>query len=388
MNLKFWDRNKLKKFKERNFLIALVLGVVIGSFIFFLLNYYPVNKNIVFGVTFSKKYAEELGLDWQKAYLEILDDLQVKKIRLPVYWDDVEREIGRYSWEPYDWMIAEAEKRNVKLIVALGVKLPRWPECHIPLWATEEQRNTETEEQKNKEIPKPRRTVGAGTPVPRLQAGMAAGGLATEGLGAEKQRNEIEDLFLPFLRDAILRYRNYNSVESWQIENEPYFFREFGVCPEIREEFLIKEFDLAKQIGGRAVMSTESGEMGNWEQMINKVDILGISLYRVTWNKWVGYLFYPLTPIFYREKIRVLRPFFEDIVLSELQVEPWSFKKITEMPLDEQFKTMNLRQLKSNIDFSRRIGADEVYLWGVEWWYYMKNLGHDEFWREGEELFK
>lgn len=320
-------------------------------------------RDIEFGVTFSKKYAEELGLDWQKVYLAILDDLRVKHIRLPVYWNDVEKEIGRYDWEAYDWMVGEAEKRNVELILAVGIKLPRWPECYIPVWVSEK---------------------GGVAQLVERQGATYEGARAT----SSATPSQIENLFLPFLRDVIVRYRDSNTVQAWQIENEPYFFRSFGICPEMSEEFLEKEVDLVKKIGGRPVILTESGELGHWERMAGKADILGISLYRITWNRWLGYFFYPLTPVFYREKINVLKPFFEDIVVTELQVEPWAHKSITQIPLREQFKTMSLSRFKSNIDFVKRIGVGKVYLWGVEWWAWMRERGQDEFWNEGKRLFR
>lgn len=380
MFLKFLRNDRLR---ERRFLISLLLGIFIGSFLFLLLNYYPVKKDIVFGVTFSKKYAEELGLDWQKVYLDILDDLKVKMLRLPVYWDDVEKEIGRYDFGPYDWMINEAEKRNVKVILNLGIKLPRWPECHVPDWV----------ENKNRIAQLVERVTSNATPYETLEESAQPTPYRTEGSGLgfagdSHQRNlDIERLFLPFLRDAVERYKDSSAVWAIQIENEPYFFRSFGICPTFSKEFLDNEIELVKQIGGRSVVLTESGELGNWERMINKADILGVSLYRITWNRWVGYFFYPLTPLFYREKINVLKPYFEDIIITELQVEPWTQKPITQTPLKEQFKTMDLGQFKNNIDFVKRVGVDEVYLWGVEWWDYMRKMGDNRFWEEGRKLF-
>jgi len=44
------------------------------------------------GVTFSWKYSEELGLDWREVYTAMLDDLGVRKVRLPAYWDHIEAE--------------------------------------------------------------------------------------------------------------------------------------------------------------------------------------------------------------------------------------------------------------------------------------------------------
>ena len=51
--------------------------------------------DIKWGVAFSKMFATEMGLDWRETYLAILDDLRVKRIRLPIYWQDVEAEAGK-----------------------------------------------------------------------------------------------------------------------------------------------------------------------------------------------------------------------------------------------------------------------------------------------------
>jgi hypothetical protein len=49
---------------------------------------------------------------------------------------------------------------------------------------------------------------------------------------------------------------------------------------------------------------------------------------------------------------------------------------------------MNLKQLKENIEFASRSGHREIYLWGVEWWYYLKEKNQPEFWNEAKSLFK
>jgi hypothetical protein len=49
---------------------------------------------------------------------------------------------------------------------------------------------------------------------------------------------------------------------------------------------------------------------------------------------------------------------------------------------------MSLRQLKENISFTRRAGFDEAYLWGAEWWYYMKTeKDYSSYWDEAKKLW-
>jgi len=73
-------------------------------------------KKIIYGVTFSKSFAKYLDLDWRQTYIAVLDDLQVKYIRIPILWNEIEPEKNLYNFEDIDWQVAEAEKRNAHLI--------------------------------------------------------------------------------------------------------------------------------------------------------------------------------------------------------------------------------------------------------------------------------
>ncbi|MFA4931278.1 MAG: hypothetical protein WC570_05445 [Patescibacteria group bacterium] len=42
---------------------------------------------------------------------------------------------------------------------------------------------------------------------------------------------------------------------------------------------------------------------------------------------------------------------------------------------------MNLDRLEKNFDYASRVGFSRAYLWGVEWWYWMKETNNDpSFW--------
>jgi beta-galactosidase GanA len=55
-----------------------------------------------------------------ETYIALLDEVGVKKMRLPVYWDLVEKERGQYDFSDVDWQLAEAKKRNVEVILSIG----------------------------------------------------------------------------------------------------------------------------------------------------------------------------------------------------------------------------------------------------------------------------
>ena len=79
--------------------IIVFIPLLIVPFIIFLIHKPNVQHDINYGTTFSWKYADEMGLDWQETYIKILDDLGVKNLRLVAYWEDIEnvRDVYDYS---------------------------------------------------------------------------------------------------------------------------------------------------------------------------------------------------------------------------------------------------------------------------------------------------
>ena len=80
--------------------------------------------------------------------------------------------------------------------------------------------------------------------------------------------------------------------------------------------------------------------------------------------------------------------FGKNVICIELQGEPWPPKPIYAVPLEEQLKTMNLKEFKQNIEYAKDTGLDKFYFWGVEWWYWMKvEQNQPEIWNEAKALF-
>src|SRR4051812_23827049 len=90
--------------------------------------------NVDFGLTFSNHEAQGLGFDWKQMYLDMLNDLKPKHLRLMAYWEDTEQTRGQYDFTIIDQELQEAQKQNIDVLVVVGRKEPRWPECHEPDW--------------------------------------------------------------------------------------------------------------------------------------------------------------------------------------------------------------------------------------------------------------
>lgn len=320
------------------FFFLLVLVIVLSQ------THIPKKNELKYGVTFSKKQASALGLEWQKTYIAMLDDLGVKKLRLSAYWDDLQAvEGGEYSWSDLDWQINEASKRDVEIILAMGGRLPRWPECHYPEW------------------------------VDNLDKG------------------KKEKYTLDYLEQTVSRYKENKNIVAWQVENEP-FLKFFGICPPFDSDFLDTEIALVKKKDTRPIVVTDSGELSLWALAAKRADIFGTTMYRDTYSeKMERYVHYPITPAFFRFKKNIASFFAEPQkwIVIEMQGEPWGPKPFQDLSEEERSRTMNLQKLKDMIKFSSTTGFGEFYLWGVEWWYWEKEVQNNpDLWNYTKELYR
>jgi len=321
--------------------VILIIVIVISFLIwgYFNLPVKEKEERASIGTTFSYIYAEGLGLNWQETFIATLDDLQIKKIRIPVYWDRVETEEGVYDFSKVDWQIQEAAKRNAEIVLAIGQKVPRWPECHIPKWAL-------TSDQKRKEA------------------------------------------VVKFVGKVVERYKNEKVIKFWQVENEP--FLNFGICPVIDPDLIDREIaQVRSKDSSRKIIVTDSGELSLWVQAAKRADVFGTTMYLDIWSTKFGYYEYPIGPRFFWVK-KWLIDFFakqKNSVVIELQAEPWMAGWVLNFSVEDQLKHMNPALLRENIGFAKKASFSEIYLWGTEWWYWMKvKNNHPEIWEEARIL--
>ncbi len=329
------------------FIIILILLFAIclaGFLVYMFTGKAPVVEKIDFGITFSQYFAEQMDLDWKKMYLAILDELGVKKLRLVAYWQKIEPEQGKYSFEDLDWQIKEAEKRDIEVILVIGRKVPRWPECHIPEWAHE--------------------------------------------LSESDQQEEL----LFSIEEIVTHYQGNETIKVWQVENEP-FLMGFGECPKLDKEFLEKEINLVRELDSdnRQILLTASGELSSWIQPASRADIFGTTLYRIVWSDiFEKHIEYPIPAVFYYKRAKLVKWItgIEKAIIIELQAEPWNHLMIWETTPEEQDKTMNLERFKGIIKYTEQTGFDEAYLWGAEWWYWLREKHDiDTLWIEAQKLW-
>lgn len=321
----------LKKWPpSRNIVVTLcVLAVV--CVLLTLIEFWPTRVKPSYGISFSSKYARELNLDTQKALTTILDELNVKHVRLMSYWDEHEREQGKYNFDELDWQLNEASRQKAKVSLSVGLRQPRWPECHEPEWI---------------------RSLSQ----------------AERNIALQK-----------YIDAVVFRYRNHPALETWQLENEA-LNTAFGRCTDHDRVRIQSEYKRLKQLDPYHPIIMSLSDQHGLPVAQPIPDTYGMSIYRVFYNKLIyrGYITYP-TPIWYHRlrKFVIEKIHNKPVIIHELQLEPWGPYSIPEMSASEQDKSMSTRQMQKNINFAKKIGARETYLWGAEWWYWRKEVLKD-----------
>ncbi len=316
-------------------ILLIVVGVVLFLYIIFILfsfKKFPVE----YGISFNQNHASSLGLDWRETYDAMLGDLKPKHVRIAAMWSEVEKTKYEYNFDDVDWMIGRAHDEGVKVILVVGQKAPRWPECHVPDWIGE---------------------------------------YTSSGAAAHLRE---------YVRRTVERYKDHPALDMWQIENEPFIRFTFGECAGYKKDLIYDEIGIVRDLDpDRKIIITDSGELSTWWKSTRTGDIFGTTLYRVVRTP-NGHIFtYDWLPAgFYRLKSRALGRSYDEFFVSELQAEPWfSDASAQNTPIEEQENTMNPKRLQKHLDVASKVGASRVYLWGVEWWYWMKKTqNNSEYW--------
>ncbi len=297
---------------------------------------------VEYGVSFSDVYAEEIGLDPKVVYGQIMTDLKPKYVRLAAYWKFIEKKPGEYDFSSLDYFMEESEKHGVRVVLVVGQKAPRWPECFHPDWF-----------------------------LPHDPS-------AKEGL-------------FRYVETVVTRYKEHPALEFWQVENEAFIRFPFGECSKFQEQWVEEEVAKVRALDTtHPIIMTDSGEMGFWKKAAGVGDYFGTTLYRVVrlpgGMRW-GYFWIPSAT--YRLKAWVMgvqAP--EKFFVSELQAEPWfdaGGPNSTE--LSRQYETMDRKRFEDHLGVAERTGASRAYLWGVEWWYWLKEKhGDASMWELGKEV--
>jgi hypothetical protein len=281
-------------------IVILIVGVMYGTARWYI--HTESSKPLELGVSFIPDYAASLGVD-PRQNMDGLLGIGVKHFRLTI-----------------------------------GLRQPRWPECHMPDWAAKEP---------------------AGQWQPQLKS---------------------------YMQKVIQRYQNSPALQNYQLENE-YFLTGFGTCEQIPDSLtrdrLISEYNLVKKLDPKhPVIIGRSNNALGFPTGQPQPDEFSISVYKRVWDATVTqrYIEYPFPAWFYAWLAGTQKIFLhKDMMIAELQAEAWApnSKSIQQISLNEQNKSLNAKRLEGRFNYGRATGMRQMYLWGAEYWYYRQQILHD-----------
>ncbi len=295
------------------------------------------NDPLVIGTTFVAPYARYFGLDAKQTLQAMIDEVGFKQFRLVSYWDEIEKTPGTYDYSDLDWQFQKVEAAGGKISLSIGLRQPRWPECHMPTWAE---------------------------PLPMTQW--------------EPKLND-------FMKMTMERYKNSPALESYQLENE-FFLDVFGDCPDHSRDRLVREYEFVQTVDNtKPFIITRSNNALGFPLGQPRPDEFGVSVYKRVWDKTITkrYFEYPLPAWFYGTLAGGGELFTgKKLIIHELQTEAWlpdtgQFEMNDLGSIPEQNKSMNAERLQERLEYGKDSNIKTMYTWGAEWWYWRKVKAND-----------
>lgn len=322
-----------------------------------------------YGFSYSFENASWYGLDSKQAYIQLLDCCNFKWVRLPFFWDkdpsthsvrSGQYELGNI--EDLEFAIAEAKKRNIGVIVALGLKTPYFPEYHLPQNLISQLKFGET--------------INLSHPV------------TAEVLEIDKKLVE--------------RLSKHENIIYWQIENEPFLanINNWKIDKSVvaAEAEIVRQSDPKK----RPLILSHVGPSiidSKWKSLVpilDKGDALGVNVYfktqgvalvafklfgkniEVPWPKgfvWPVQSWYFLSPNFESMK-KKLSLQDKKLFVMELQADPY-IRTLDDARRKEFY--FSAEDVKKGDKYIRDSRVEFVGLWGSAFWLFREKLG-DESW--------
>jgi hypothetical protein len=313
------------------------------------------------GVSFSHRYAAWLGLDPYETLRALLTDVGVRYLRLSVYWDEIAPEPSRLAFDPLRPWLELAATEGARVTITLGLKAQRHPEFYPPRW---------------------------------LWPTAPPSGAALD------RQPRLVTLLLLMLERVTAFLADYDVIEAWQVENQP-FVPAAGrtVGWRISPALLAREIEVVREVDPRRrpIVVTHASATaldGGWRDALALADILGQDVYTrvpaprgLPWRYWNRYAWGPLAPNL-RAQARAARRLGRGWWITELQAEPWERGDIRQVP-PTAVGSVSPERIVANLALARRSRPQRILLWGAEWWRFAaERQGDRRYWDLARALFR
>lgn len=262
------------------------------------------------------------GLD-EKRTIERLFSLPIKRVRIPIPFDEVNPKKDKWDFSKRDWLIAEAIKHNLIIDLQMGIKTIGWPEVHAPQWLFEQ--------------------------FPDLHE---------KGIQIDHDP-EVQRYVLAYLKKTSERYLKHKEIATIQVENEP-FSKHLHVSNYryISQECNKQEVTLVKSMDPYNRPFIQNIPFDTPEAIpyaLRTADIIGLNIY----NQY----HLPLPEFAYWQWLQALsktaRVMHKKIFITEYQTAAWIDESKPSIPFSLEKFHEGLKQIE-------KLQPEAVFLWDVE----------------------
>lgn len=312
------------------------------------------------GVNFSHRHADWLGQDPDALLRSLLEDLGVRRFRISVYWDEVAPAPGQIDFEPVRRWLDPIQRHGGTTLVTLGLKAQRWPEFYPPDWLV------------------------ADNPLPH-------------GAHLEQHPRVITHLLLMLERITAF-LADYDTIDAWQVENEPWLPSMHGIVgwqfsPDLlsREIAVVRDSDPRR----RPIVVNHSSQNcfdRRAQLAFNLADVIAENVYTRKPNRWLWPPYLNVYALWlYAPRLRhyagLLHRAGKPLWITELQAEPWETANVKDLR-PQQVRSVSPARIRDNLNLVTKAGAGRIYLWGAEWWRYTADRNNDpRYWDLARRLF-
>ncbi|OGD92381.1 hypothetical protein A2697_00895 [Candidatus Curtissbacteria bacterium RIFCSPHIGHO2_01_FULL_41_44] len=351
----------------RGILVSLLLFsiYIAGAFA----NIIPIRKfdpgfRPVYGTSYSFEQAGWYGLEPREAYVKLLDEFNFDWARLPFFWDEMVDQSGKLVIDDLKFAIEEAKKRNVKVVIALGVKTPYYPEFHLPN---------------------------------EVRSKIKFGNRLTADHPIAKDLIEVD-------REVVGELSVYDNIIFWQVENEPLIgnVNRWKIDPSL----VAAEVDVVRKTDpGKRPIILNHAAVGfydkSWEELLPILkpgDVFAVNAFFKTkgidlfnakiFNREI-HIFWPDHFVWPVYSWGLASPDLSEIKkkveangnrfwILEMQAEPY-IKKLEEA--QDLFLSFEPADIKAADSFLKSYEIESVGLWGAHFWQYREKKG-DQTWTQ------
>lgn len=318
-------------------------------------------SRLLLGTTFSQLQCHYLGLEYRAAFKAICG-LGIKRVRLCAYWHELEPQPNAFQFTTLDWLLDTCAAQGLEVVLAVGMKVPRWPEFHFPAWL---QDSFET---------------GAGA------------------LPLDQRLPAVAEAALRMLEAVVAHARYAPALRYWQVENEPLTRLQITGGRFLSQTFVAQEVALVRRLALPKQKLLLTGSIAlPWGQApadqqafqfcLEQADAVGINVYsKVPLGQLPVYL-QPQPPFWQRLQYWqvLLTTYRKEAWITEAQAEPWEPRRL--VAVDKlAYPSASPQQATALVQKLIALNYSTILLWGCEYWYWHYRQGRTFWWQAMQQL--